>query len=77
MDAPAKSDSQIIDALGGTTAVATLCQVSNQAVSNWREHGIPKARRMYLMVLNPAAFQQPAHPDDGLPDAMRQSRAAE
>lgn len=51
-----KTDSQIIDELGGTSAVAELCQVSNPSVSEWRHTGIPKARRMYLQVLFPHVF---------------------
>lgn len=46
----------IIDRLGGTTAVAALCNVAPQAVSQWREKGIPEARAMYLRVLRPDAF---------------------
>lgn len=49
-------DSSLIDALGGTAEVARLCDVSMQAVSNWRQDGIPKARRMYLAAVRPAAF---------------------
>lgn len=49
-------DSSLIDTLGGTAEVARLCDVSMQAVSNWRQHGIPKPRRMYLAAVRPAAF---------------------
>lgn len=52
-----KTDSQIIDELGGTSAVAELCQVSAPSVSEWRHTGIPKARRMYLQLLHPDVFQ--------------------
>lgn len=45
--------SKIIDALGGTNAVAELCEVTPQAVSQWREDGIPKARLMFLRVARP------------------------
>lgn len=54
-----KTDSQIIDELGGTSAVAELCQVSSPSVSEWRHAGIPQARRMYLQVLFPEVFGQP------------------
>ena len=56
-----KTDSEIIDALGGTTKVAELCQIASPSVSEWRVKGIPKARRMYLQVLFPEVFkdQQP------------------
>lgn len=57
-------DSELIDALGGTTEVAALCKVSPQAVSHWRRDGIPKARRMYLRLLKPEAFKAvEAEPD--------------
>jgi len=52
-----KTDSQIIDELGGTSAVADLCQVSSPSVSEWRHSGIPRARRMYLQVLFPDVFK--------------------
>lgn len=49
---------RIIDRLGGTTAVAALCQVKPPSVSEWRRKdvGIPPARRQYLELLNPKAF---------------------
>lgn len=49
-------DSEIIDALGGTAAVARLCQVKPPSVSDWRKEGIPPARRMYLEAVRPDAF---------------------
>ena len=55
-----KNDSQIIDELGGTARVAELCQVACPSVSEWRIKGIPKARRMYLQVLFPEVFKEPA-----------------
>jgi len=45
--------SKIIDELGGTTAVAELCKVTPQAVSQWREDGIPPARLMFIKVVRP------------------------
>ena len=51
---------QIIDALGGTNAVAQLCRVTHQAVSQWRDDGIPPARLMYLEVVRPDLFVEPA-----------------
>lgn len=50
-------DSAVIDALGGPTAVAGLCRISSQAVSQWRRTGIPSARRDYLSLLRPQAFE--------------------
>lgn len=51
------NDSKIIDALGGTTQVAQICEVRPQAVSKWRRDGIPPARRMYLGLLKPKVFK--------------------
>ena len=48
--------SEIIDALGGTAEVARLCETSMQAVSNWRQHGIPKPWLKYLQAAKPSAF---------------------
>jgi hypothetical protein len=53
------NDSQLIDELGGTVAVARLCQsrggrqISPQAVTQWRSKGIPPARRQLLLLLRP------------------------
>jgi hypothetical protein len=51
-------DSAVIDDLGGPTAVAALCRIKPQAVSQWRRTGIPPARRDYLALLKPEAFQR-------------------
>ncbi|CUJ51703.1 YdaS family helix-turn-helix protein [Achromobacter xylosoxidans] len=50
-------DSEIIDALGGTAAVARLCQVKPPSVSDWRKEGIPPARRMFLEAVRPDVFK--------------------
>lgn len=50
------NDSQIIDALGGTSKVASLCEINPASVSEWRIAGIPKARRQYLALLYPDVF---------------------
>ncbi len=42
------TDSEVIDELGGTGAVAELCDVGASAVSQWRTDGIPPARRIQL-----------------------------
>lgn len=47
---------QIIDALGGTAEVARLCEVSSQAVSQWRSNGIPRAQLRFLRVVRPETF---------------------
>ena len=46
----------IIDQLGGTNAAAALCDVTAQAVSQWRTDGIPHARLMYLKLARPDIF---------------------
>lgn len=58
------SDSEIIDALGGTAKVAMLCRVSMAAVSQWRADGIPQARRMFLELARPDVFND-APPQSG------------
>ena len=50
------TDTQIIDRLGGTVAVAALCNVKSPSVSEWRTKGIPSARRQFLQLLRPSAF---------------------
>lgn len=55
-------DSSIIDALGGNTKVAVLCNVSSQAVSKWRREGIPEARLMYLRLARPEVFSAAESP---------------
>ncbi|MNV15077.1 hypothetical protein D3C71_1057800 [compost metagenome] len=55
-------DSDIIDDLGGTAAVARLCKVKDPSVSEWRKTGIPDARRMFLEAIRPGAFKRTADP---------------
>lgn len=49
-------DKDIIKRLGGTTKVAELCEVTKQAVSQWKTNGIPKTQRKYLRAVRPEAF---------------------
>jgi hypothetical protein len=49
-------DNAIIDALGGTYAVASICKIRPPSVAGWRHRGIPAARRQYLEMAYPAAF---------------------
>lgn len=58
MDKP--TDSEIIDRLGGTTEVARICQIKPPSVSEWRSTGIPSARRQFLALLRPEAFEDAA-----------------
>lgn len=48
--------SSLIDALGGTSEVARLCEVQPPSVSEWRQKGIPRARLKYLRLLRPDVF---------------------
>lgn len=48
---------EVIDALGGTNAVARMCQIKPGSVSDWRKTGIPNARLMYLKLAAPAVFR--------------------
>lgn len=50
---------KIIDALGGSTSVAAMCDgISPQAVSQWRKNGIPRAWVRYLKAVRPAVFKK-------------------
>jgi hypothetical protein len=53
----------IIERLGGTAAVAKLCECNPQAVSQWKgldsngvQRTIPKARELHLRAIRPDAF---------------------
>lgn len=60
----AMTDSEIIDALGGTAKVAEICEVKPPSVSEWRTKGIPRARRQYLELLRPDVFAALVPADD-------------
>lgn len=49
----------VIDRIGGVTRVAELCEIKPQSVCLWRHHGIPQARRQYLLLAKPEAFKPP------------------
>lgn len=51
--------SRVIDQLGGTTAVADLCDCKPPSVSDWRRHGMPKARHLYLHAIRPDVVPEP------------------
>jgi hypothetical protein len=55
--------STIIKLLGGDRAVAELCDITPQAVWQWRKNGIPKAQRNYLRAIRPDAFQDASNSD--------------
>lgn len=51
---------RVIEALGGTQAVADLCGVKAPSVSEWKRNGrFPQAREQFLRLLRPAAFNNP------------------
>lgn len=52
--------SRIIDLLGGTKRVADLCEISSQAVSQWRDKGIPKPWLKFLRLAHPEVFANAA-----------------
>ena len=49
---------EIIERLGGPTKTAAICEVSPQAVVQWRENGIPKAQRKFLLLARPDVFKR-------------------
>lgn len=58
------TDSDLIDLLGGTGAVATLCGgISSQAVSKWRRTAIPKPWKAFLELKRPDVFSRLAKPE--------------
>jgi hypothetical protein len=46
----------VIDRLGGTTAVAKICELKPPTVSEWRTLGIPRAWLKYFQIAFPEAF---------------------
>lgn len=58
MNSPREPDANaIIDALGGTTAVASLCDIKSPSVSEWRrKNEIPKPWLRYFKATRPDVF---------------------
>ena len=48
---------KIIEALGDTAEVARMFDVRMPSVSDWKKHGIPRARMMYLKVAQTQALE--------------------
>lgn len=46
-----KFANQVIDALGGTTAVAIAAEAPVSTVHSWRKIGIPKSRLAHLKLI--------------------------
>ena len=53
-----KNDSDLIDALGGTSEVARLCDLTTGAVSQWRTNGIPRAWKKFFRLARPQIFKE-------------------
>lgn len=53
----------IIDRIGGTSKVATLCGRTKSAVSQWRRNGIPEGWEHFLRATCPDAFAASASAD--------------
>lgn len=53
----------VIDRLGGTGAVADICDIKAPSVSGWRKHGIPKPWLRFFQLAFPDAFR-PVEQDD-------------
>lgn len=51
---------KVIDALGGTYAVARLCGIQPPSVSEWKKNGIPKPWLMFFEQRNPELFKKAA-----------------
>lgn len=50
--------SKLIDALGGNKKVAKTCDITEQAVSQWRKKGMPKPWQKLFKQRNPKVFSQ-------------------
>jgi len=51
---------RIIDAMGGTSAVAELFGITTGGVSQWRDDGIPDSRMFSIKLLHPDLFNKAA-----------------
>jgi hypothetical protein len=49
---------EVIEAFGGPTQTAVLCEVSKSAVSQWKTNGIPKAQLKFLRAARPDVFER-------------------
>lgn len=66
-------DSALIEALGGTTQVAALCDIKSPSVSEWKRNGIPKAQRNFLRLARAEIVQ--AYEAGTLVDFMARAEA--
>ena len=49
---------QIIEKLGGTFAVANICEVTPGAVSQWKKRGIPNGHLKFLQTKYSKVFSE-------------------
>jgi hypothetical protein len=49
--------SNVIDALGGTNAVARICDIRSASVSGWRKLGMPRHWEAFFRLRNPEIFK--------------------
>jgi hypothetical protein len=68
-----RTESDLIDALGGTTAVKALCDVRHNTVSSWRNRGFPP---WAIAILRDAAGAAAIECDPALFAIKRPQRAA-
>ena len=66
-----RTDSQIIDDLGGPTALSKVFGIAQPSVSEWREKGIPTSRKQTLAMLFPDQV-----PADWAPPGARMKKPA-
>lgn len=65
---------KVIDALGGTTAVATAIEAPTSTVHSWRKIGIPHSRMAHLRLVAQAKGVDLPEPDES--DDAAQEEAA-
>lgn len=73
-DSPYKYDpnhdpNRIIDGLGGTGAVAALCEIEPPSVSGWRRKQIPKGFYKFFLAIRPELFAEVSPPASSNSDA--------
>lgn len=65
--------SELIQRLGGPTKAGELCEVSAQAVIQWRDNGVPKHQLKFLRLKRPELFEGlPTDARIGYPDTESQ-----
>lgn len=48
---------RVVDALGGTAAVARIFDITAASVSGWKQKGMPLYRQQFLRLLRPDIFK--------------------